>query len=278
MSDLSGSVMAVDYPLSMSDEPFQRPGSEPMVDVAPSNTPAAVWQADTEPIVLTPPLEPLPPHSPSGRTHRGSGARNGLVIGLAGLLAGLAFGALFIDPPEVTPLAITRDAFPREVFGQQRDDYLKPNVEVLDAQLKDQVEGYRFAYGGDGAKFGYGKYALTIVNGRMSTVLPTASGADDWETPWVVSLRSSTTRCASENPTQDEPPPLDLTEILDDDSKDVFYWLERGRTEAATECVLLDENRNLSLRLEGSGWVENNLKTAGTMRDELEQIHAELID
>lgn len=270
--------MGADYPWSMSDEPFQRPGSEPMVDVAPSNTPAAVWQPDTEPIVLTLPLESLPPHSPFGRTHRGSGARNGLVIGLAGLLAGLAIGALFIDPPEVTPLAITRDTFPREVFGQQRDDYLTPNVEVLNAQLQDQVDGYEFAYGGDGARFGYGKYALTIVNGRMSTVLPTTSGADAWMTPWVVSLRSSTTRCVSENPPQDEPPPYDLTEILDDDSKDVFYWLERGRTEAATECVLFDEDRNLSFRLEGSGWVENNLQTAGEIRDELVEIHVELTD
>ncbi len=262
----------------MSDEQFRRPGAQPLADVPPSNPRAAVWRPEAEPVVEPTVHASQPSQWPSVRGQRRSSVRNGIVVGFAGLGVGLAIGSLFLSPTAATPLAITRDTFPREVFGQQRDGYLTPIVEGLDAQLQDQLDAYRFAYGGDGARFGYGEYALTIVNGRMSTVLPTGSGADPRETPWVVSLRSSTTLCVSEDPPEGEPPPFELSDILADDSKDVFYWLDENRTEALTECVLFDEERNLSLRLEGSGRVEGNLQTAGWLRDELVEIHADLIE
>ena len=260
----------------MSDESFRRPGSEPVVDLPPPNARAAVWQPDTEPIVETPAPSLHAPHLPSIPGRSVSRVRNGIAIGLAGMLVGLVVGAMFIDPPAATPLAITRDTFPREVFGQQRDGYSTPIVEGLDAQLQDQMDGYRFAYGGDGARFHYGKYALTIVNGHMSTVVPIESDAASGETPWVVSLRSGQTLCVSQNPPQNEPPRLDLSDILADNSKDVFFWLDESRTQARTECVLYDDSRNLSIRLEGSGWLENTLQTAGLLRDELAHIHADL--
>lgn len=262
----------------MSDESFRRPGSEPMPDLPSSNARDAVWQPGTEQIIE----EAAPAHRdeqrPPVQGHRGPGMRNSAVIGLAGLLIGLVIGAIFLDPPSAGPLAITRDTFPREVFGQQRDGYSIPIVEGLDAQLQDQVEGYRFAYGGDGARFFYGKYALTIVNGRLSTVVPVGRDAASGETPWVVSLSSGQTLCVSQNPPAKEPPRRDLSDILADNSKDVFSWLDESRTQSRTECVLYDERRNLSLRLEGSGWRENTQQTAGLLRDELVAIHARVTD
>ncbi len=199
-----------------------------------------------------------------------------MIVGLAGLLVGVAIGAIFIGQLESLPLAISRATFPDEVLGELREDATTTIVEGLDAQLQEDIERYRFAYGGDGARFTYGTYALTIVNGRMPTVLPGKGDADSGKAAWVVSLRSEQTSCVSEESPGDEPPPFELSELLDDDSKDVFFWLDEGRTKARTECVLFDEDRNLSLRLEGSGWVENNTKTAGWFRDELVDIHADL--
>lgn len=268
--------MAVDYPWSMSDESFRRPGSQPMLDLPSSNAHAAVWQPGAEPIIEKAAPANRDEQRPPVQGHRGPRMRNSAVIGLAGLLIGLIIGAIFIDRPSAKPLTITRDTFPREVFGQQRDGYSTPIVEGLDAQLQDQTEGYRFAYGGDGARFFYGKYAVTIVNGRMSTVLPIESDAASGETPWVASLKSGQTSCVSQNPPPKRPPQLELSDILADNSKDVFSWLDESRTQARTECVLYDDSRNLSIRLEGSGWVDNTLQTAGLFRDELVDIHARL--
>ncbi len=207
-----------------------------------------------------------------------------MVTGLTGLIVGTIVGVALIDEPRLSRVHITLDAFPRKVLGQERDDlqwrdtWSTPAPERLDAQFRDQMEGHRIAYGDDGARLTYGTYALTIVNGRVPTAVPTAGAADASETPWVVSLTSGRTTCVSEDSSREEPPPIELSDILDDDSKDVFFWLDQGRVSARTQCVLFDEEHDVGLRLEGSGWVENNAQTAGWLRDELVDIHADLVD
>lgn len=209
--------------------------------------------------------------------------RSTVFIAVVALVAGLAGGALFLDGPKSQPLAITVDTFPREVLLKERDDIAWRDqgssmaIDRLDAQFEDQLAGYRQAYGGDGATLTYKGFALTIVNGRLAATVPTQPDTSSADTPWVVSLTSEDTLCVSQDPPV-EPPPIDLSDVLSDQSKDVFYWLERGRTDATTECVLVDEDRNLSLRLVGSGWRKRTTQSAEAIRDELVALHDALLD
>lgn len=273
----------------MSDEPFRRPGSDPGPHRASPRTESAVWQPDTGVALRNQRVSPSQVRTEIP-AHRGARLRTVVTVGSAGLLVGvvvgLAVSAAVIEQPQLPPVDITLDAFPREVLGEERDDlqwrdaWSKPIMEKLDAEFRDQVEGYRFAYGGEGATLTYGseEFVLTVVNGQIATAVPNAGSDQSDSTPTVVSLDSEQTSCVSEDPPRDQTSALDLAQILEDDSKDVFFWLDEGQVRARTECVLFDTTRNLSLHLTGSGRVERKLQTASILRDELVAIHANLID
>lgn len=206
-----------------------------------------------------------------------------VAIAVTAMIAGLVGGAILVDEYTSRPIVITLDSFPRELLLKERDDIAwrdegsRVAIERLDAQFEDQLTGYREAYGGDGATLTYKGFALTIVNGRLAATLPIKSPASSEEIAWVVSLRSEDTLCVSQDPPV-EAPPIELSEVLVDQSKDVFYWLERGRTDATTECVLVDEDRNVSLRLVGQGWRKRTAQSAEAFREELVALHASLVE
>lgn len=274
----------------MSDEPFQRPGSSPEGQHAvPSPVRPEVWQPEhalaPEAVVFTAEVQPVT-SEPRGRSPK---LGSGLVLGLGGLLVGLAIGAVFIDTPPPAPVAITLETFPTELFGEPRDDIewrtaaFKPRVDRLDQQFEDQLSRYRFAYGGDGADFTYAGHTLAIVNGRLATEIPVSEGSE-WNQSTVVSLDSGETSCVSED--EDA-----LIEIVDemilpaDPNKEfgpdavVAGYAHRADEESPamwTECVLFDDQRNLSLRLTGFAPGDDILAAAASYRDELVAIHADL--
>lgn len=268
----------------MSDSPFWRPGARPaQASVHP------VEIRGEEPVDVTVEMsegEPShthqPPMSPSVPPTRSSLRRRGAGLLTAGLLVGVAGGALLVPDPPPLPLEITVDNFPAEVLGRQRDDLpwrrggSTPAVERLDDEFRDQVSAYRFAYGGDGAEFSYGeKYWLTVVNGRLPTVLPTLESDEREGSLWVPVLQTDTTSCIAEVLTESAPP-FDLSEVLDDDSKDVFYYIDDARRDALTQCVFYDEQRNLGLALRGFGPAEETAEAAERFRAELDRLHADL--
>lgn len=267
----------------MSDESFRRPSTDAG---APSSRSAAQDAAQPEEVAV---VHEFAAPKPSRRKRvRGEGARILTVPGTVGiavtaLVAGLAGGAILLDAPAPPPIAITVDTFPREVLLKERDDIpwrdegSKMAIERLDAQFEDQLAGYRQAYGGDGATLAYKGFSLTIVNGRLAATVPSQPDPSSEDAAWVVSLRSGDTLCVSQDPPV-EPPPIELSDVLVDQSKDVFYWLERGRTDATTECVLVDEDRNISLRLVGQGWRKRTVQSAEALRDELVALHASLVE
>lgn len=272
----------------MSDEQFRRPGSKEGAGPFLGSR-AAVWQPEITPVVERTAPVPSSPDTTFDQGPRGTRTRNGLVLGAAGLLVGLTAGAIFIDTPAQTPLDITLDTFPTEIFGQQRDDIewrtanSAPVVERLDAQFKDQLTGYRFAYGGAGAEFTYAElYTLAIVNGRLAPEVP-ISDDSEWSTPSVISLNSGETSCVStETPLvvqmvdemgfPGDPAAVvingDTGEPLGQEGETPMVW---------TECVFFDDERNLGLRLTGRGKGEDMLSMAARFRDELVTLHAGLI-
>lgn len=202
-----------------------------------------------------------------------------VAMGLAGLAVGaLGVAALTVDLRPAHPVALTVDSFPREVLGETREDVAlrdggsKAILERLDVQFGKQLTAYRFAFGGDGARFHYGdQLQLTIVNGRMPPTVPVSDDSFAWEAPTVVTLKSRDTSCISEEPRGEivpsEPGGAEAPTIVKNESE-------------LTDCVLVDAERNVSLRLVGRDplGAEDILITAGRFRDELEHIHADLLD
>lgn len=225
---------------------------------------------------------PPGPLSSSDAPQRAPGARTRVPVlaAVAGMVAGgLAVAAFTVDPPPA-PIALTIDSFPREVFGELRADVSfrdagsKAVLDRLDTQFDDQISAHRFAYGGDGATFRYGPHrTLTIVNGRLAPAVPLAGGRDDWEVPTAVSLQAGLTSCVT-----------DLPREADEMEEEVFVDPSTGAIESIendrpwTDCVLVDTDRNLSLRLSGIAPVdaESTTTAASRYRDELERIHAHL--
>ena len=262
----------------MSHESFRRPG--PDSDAASASTPrAADHLAEVEVVHET--------------AVAGTSRRNGspdlpsrdfkipatVIVGVAALIVGAVGGALLIYEPVPQPVPITVDSFPREILEKERDDIrlrengTRPDLVRLDAQFEDQLNGYRQAYGGEGATLTYKGFSLTILNGRLATSVPLQPYPASADVTWMVSLRTENTLCVSL-----DPPSVEVLDEPIDDTKDVFYFLERGRFDATTECVLVDEDRNISLRLVGSGWRKRTTQSAEALHKELVALHASLLD
>lgn len=208
--------------------------------------------------------------------------RSVIAATLVALLAGIVIGALTIDRP-IPSTSITLESFPREVLGLEREDVAfrdgnaEAVIERLDLQFEAQLAAYRFAYGGEGARFGYGDVtSLTIVNGKMAPQVPVTEDTD-WGPSVVISLDSKNTRCVSETVIvhskvldAETGTPLEAATEYSEvrRSKESYMW---------TDCVLLDAQRNLSLRLEGQVPGDDRMEAANQFRDELERIHANLI-
>lgn len=210
--------------------------------------------------------------------------RGVVAVGVIALLVGVVVGAVAIDRPASAATPITVDSFPEALLGETRYDVVlragggfETEVERLDSHFRAQLDGYRFAYGGEGAEFRYGEvYTLTIVNGQLAPEVP-ISGDPEGATPAVVSLKSRDTSCVSSDTGMrifgsdvETELPVDPSETNDERNR------EFGQTLVAIDCVLFDRQRNLSLRLVGHGPSGDVLEAAGQFRDELEKIHAGL--
>lgn len=204
-----------------------------------------------------------------------------VVVGVIGLLVGVAIGAIAIDRGGPAAIPITVDSFPQALFGEAREDVelrdggSETVMNRLDAHFQAQLDGYRFAYGGEGAEFGYGEsYWLTIVNGQLAPEVP-ISGDAEWATSSVVSLNSRDTSCVSGEGIQYDiayESKLPIDPVLIDD-----LHREAEVESVSIDCVLFDRQRNVSLRLQGQGPGSDVLKVAGQFRDELERIYIDLI-
>lgn len=203
-------------------------------------------------------------------------------VGVVALLVGLFIGAVAIERPAPAAVPITVDSFPRELSGERREDVavreggFETAIERLDDHFQAQLEGYRFAYGGEGAAFRYGQtYALTIVNGQLAPQVP-VSGDPEPATPRVVSLNSGATSCISRQTeikvsgSDESGLPVDPTAVSDDPPAELVQML------LATECVLFDRQQNLSLRLSGYAAGKDVIEAAGRFGEELERLHATL--
>lgn len=267
----------------MSDAPFQRPGSEPR-STQESWDSSSAYTAEPATVDLRIPESPSRESSLTGTTRaRRTGAL--VATGLMGALAGgLGVAAFTVGSPGQDAFPLTVDSFPREVFGEAREDLqfrdadAKAVIQRLDVAFQNQLKAHRFAYGGDGAKFDYGqRLTLTIVNGRLTPTVPVGEDRTDWERPTVVSLQSADTSCVAELPEVDgDSPPMEIpvepgtgTVVMYEDDHTVW-----------TDCVLVDTKNNVSLRLSGRMPLEAKdiINASGLNRDELRRIHASLID
>lgn len=200
-----------------------------------------------------------------------------LVAGVVGALLGGALVAAWMQPePDVAPIPITLDTFPREIMGEERNDLMLrdagfgPTVTRLDREFEDQLAAFRFAYGGRGATFGYGpRFTLTIVDGIVAPKVPREGELDlagrVRETRRIISWNTSQVSCTF------EPQP-----ILDPDRgmEEFGEFSGIGRT----DCVLVDRERNLSLRLAHSSTTKgaDSVETAATFSAALEGLHEQL--
>ncbi len=210
-------------------------------------------------------------------------------MGAVALLVGYAIGVGVANPRPPEPVPVNAASFPTALLGQERvslevrDGGVMPVHKDLDANFEDQIASYQFAYGGPGATFHYGsRYTLTIVNGLLAVSVPTAGDPPSGDVPTVVSLRSPTTSCVSQQPIVEfERRPLTRQSSgklpEDPESHRVAAGPGTGGRSAWTHCVLVDRERNLALELFGDGPAHDILTTAGKFRDELERIHADLV-
>ena len=270
----------------MSDEQFRRPGEaqQPAVESWPYEQPPA----DDSPVPPTaaegtPQGLGKPPEKVRSTPRRSVQLPVALGVGTVALLTGFTVGAVAIDRPNPPAFPLTVKTFPRELLGKVRNDIewregrSEAVIKRLDTNFEDQLRAHEFAYGGEGAKLSYGNfYHLTILNGRLTTTVPTAD-VSDWEEPIVVSLKSTTTSCVSSQPPAAAPYETSMDPDLLPTDEDGNIIQQVGNL-AWTDCVLHDKARNLSLRIEGSWDAEDILASAGTIRDELERIHADLTD
>ena len=211
--------------------------------------------------------------------------RSVVVIAAVALLVGLAVGVLAIYRPTPAAIPITLDSFPQEMFGVPREDVLMREggsetvMGRLDSHFADEVNGYRLAYGGEGAAFGYGNFVtLEIVNGQLVTEIP-ISGDTEWANDLTTSLITRDTTCvSSENTFMVQ---YNGRKGLTDQTQDEFNGgdpdVEVTSVAVFTDCVLFDQQRNLALRLSGPGPNNDIIEDAGEFRDELERLHTLLV-
>lgn len=261
----------------MSDRGFQRPGSEtrPQPEHWPYHAPSPEARSPEVPDVTA---EAVDAHSgpPSRRMRL-------LAAATAGVIVGAALGAVWVsgvvrEPASPPPIPITLNTFPRELLGSSRNDVLlrgagfEPTLERLDSEFDEQRDAFRFAYGGEGASFGYGRLlTLTIVNGILAPSLP-RDGAVNWsgrasQTRRIISLRTDDVSCTF------EPKPVANEDRGVDELGDL-------RSDGRTDCVLVDAERDLSLRISHVQVAQGQdaLVSATRFRAELERIHAGLVD
>lgn len=226
-----------------------------------------------EPVVefLDDVTDPGPPTGPPLRRRPGGllaagivGAVLGIAVTAAGFLAG---------EPEPSPLELTYDSFPEELFGLKREDLQAHDgmAEIqarYQAQFEADLEAHRFAYGGDGAAVHYvgpngdPGLELTVVNGLMPAALPNFKEWVQWPTEHMV-----------------DPVTIDGVRCT------IGIWIfgEQGMEDVAVEvptCVLTDESRNLSLRIVGQARnprPEDFAFTVQDAADELLALHGRLI-
>lgn len=197
---------------------------------------------------------------------------------LAGAIAGGIWGVTASRaPPEPQPVPITLDTFPRELLGASRNDLalrdagFGPTVERLDAEFEEQLAGFRFAHGGAGATFGYGRSLnLTVVNGVLPPPLPRDSAVNRdgrvTQTRRLVSLRTDDVSCTF------EPKPVFNRQTGLEEPGDLT-------SDGLTDCVLVDPVRNLSLRLSQDEVPRgaDAIDTSDVFRGELERLHRSLV-
>lgn len=178
---------------------------------------------------------------PRGR-RRGAVLTAGLVgFLIGGVAAGWLSGILLAEPE---PMAITLDVFPEYIENLARPD-LAPagegepvDVAQFRADFEAQREGYRFAYGGDGASVDYGQFLLTIVNGSQSLPLPSdAAGTPGSASPILTSLDSGTVSCIFR-------PEVGLYNSA------VLQTPADLSARGWTQCVRSDDSRRVSLKLD----------------------------
>lgn len=256
----------------MTDEPFQRPGSHPGgMDVHPGPR-ASVWDEKPEnpvPILVGEAGEPSEPPR-RGRTDVALAAALGIVVGVAGTVFALNAGNGSAGPVEITP-----DTFPREVMSLLRDDLLARDlndteaVERLDASFAQQLESYRFAYGGDGAAMYYSVggsgVEYTIVNAILPPSLPSGGGpgTGSSELPVMVSFEGDDVVCTVRESE------ITIDAATGEPSSTGPGW---------SSCVLTDEANDLSLRLTEVGVQRISAAvSAEQMSAELLRLHEDLI-
>lgn len=265
----------------MSDHDFERPGANARPEFGgwPYHSPTPE-SAPADPLHETESLETVevatsddPPRRRYPRTWVVA-----LAVGVVGALLGGSFVAVMMQPePGAARSPITLDTFPREFMGSQRNDLelreagFGPTVERLDDEFEEQLAAFRFAHGGRGATLGYGRLVtLTIVDGILAPEVPREGemnmGGRVRETRRFVSLDTSTVSCTF------EPEPVPNANL---GMEDFGEFSGIGRT----ECVLVDQERNLSLRVAHNPRVRGSraLESASTFSDALEGLHAQLI-
>ena len=265
----------------MSDHDFERPGANARPESGgwPYHSPTPE-SAPADPLHETESLETVevatsddPPRRRYPRTWVVA-----LAVGVVGALLGGSFVAVMMQPePGAARIPITLDTFPREFMGSQRNDLelreagFGPTVERLDDEFEEQLAAFRFAHGGRGATLGYGRLVtLTIVDGILAPEVPREGemnmGGRVRETRRFVSLDTSTVSCTF------EPEPVPNANL---GMEDFGEFSGIGRT----ECVLVDQERNLSLRVAHNPRVRGSraLESASTFSDALEGLHAQLI-
>ena len=202
-----------------------------------------------------------------------------LVGGVVGsLLGGVLVGMMMQPEPDAAAIPISLDTFPKEFMGSERNDLelrkagFGPTVDRLDREFEEQLAAFRFAHGGRGATFGYGRLVtLTIVDGILSPGVPRVGemdlGGRVRETRRFVSLDTASVSCTF------EPQPVPNANLGMEDFGELSGV---GRS----ECVLLDLERNLSLRAAHDPRVRGTTapEAASAFSEALEDLHAQLIE
>ncbi|MDO5734838.1 MAG: hypothetical protein Q4P15_00020 [Propionibacteriaceae bacterium] len=261
----------------MGDKEFERPGTPP--HPAPGNWPYQAPPPEEPPQAIFPELDDEPPDAVPPPPRRGAKL---LVVLVLGAVVGAVLGGVWVaglkqtsEPPAIS---ITLNSFPRELLGKQRNDIelreagFGPTVKRLDAEFEEQLASYRFAYGGDGAEFGYGRLlTLTIVNGILPPNLPRDGELDQngraSRTRRLISLRTSEISCTFE-PKPVVEPDSNVAQLGDLDS------------EGLTDCVLRDMGSNFSLRITQVRAMADGdaFSTSASFRDELQKLHGTLVN